>query len=163
MKHVRLFVSLCIIFVSISAFSQSDKIPQVTLKTLKGDNFDSAQLNDKDHPVIVSFWATWCGPCLKELDAINDLYIDWQDEFGVELYAVSEDDSRTAKRVKPMVNGKAWDYKILLDENQDLKRKMNINNIPYLVVVYKGKIVYKHTSYSPGSENELYRELQKLN
>ena len=60
-------------------------------------------------------------PCIKELDAISDLYQDWIEETGVSLIAVSVDDSRTVKRVKSLISGKGWEYDILLDTNNDLK------------------------------------------
>lgn len=160
MNLTRLFF-IFFILVGETSFSQTE-LPNITVKTLSGDDFNIESLKEKENPIILSFWATWCGPCIKELNAINDMYIDWQDETGVELYAVSIDDARTVRRVKPMVNGNAWDYEVLIDENQDLKRRMNVINIPYVFIIYKGRIVYKHTSYTPGAENELYEEIKKL-
>lgn len=156
----RVLSIIAFVCFSLSVSAQS-KLPNVTLKDLKGKSVNIAQYGKSDKPVIVSFWATWCGPCLKELEAINKVYDKWQKETGVELVAVSIDDSRTRSRVKPLVNGKAWDYTILLDENQELKRAMNVINPPYTIVVYKGQIVYSHTGYTPGTENELYKELKK--
>ena len=76
---------------------------------------------------MISFWATWCKPCIKELDAIADVYDDWQDETGVQLVAVSIDDSRNTARVAPFVNGKGWEYTVLLDPNSDFRRAMGID------------------------------------
>ena len=47
-----------------------------------------------------------------------------------ELYAVSTDDSRTIKRVNAMVNGKGWEYNILLDTNNELQRSLGASTIP---------------------------------
>lgn len=157
---MRVLSIIAFVCFSLSVSAQS-KLPNVTLKDLKGKSVNIAQYGKSDKPVIVSFWATWCGPCLKELEAINKVYDKWQKETGVELVAVSIDDSRTRSRVKPLVNGKSWDYTILLDENQELKRAMNVINPPYTIVVYKGQIVYSHTGYTPGTENELYKEIKK--
>ena len=74
-------------------------------------------------------------PCINELDAISDVYEEWQEETNVEIIAISTDDSRTRKRVKPLVNGKGWDYEILIDENQDLKRALNITTLPHIVII----------------------------
>lgn len=156
----RVLSIIAFVCFSLSVSAQG-KLPNVTLKDLKGKTVNIAKYGQADKPVIVSFWATWCGPCLKELGAINKVYDQWQKETGVELVAVSIDDSRTRSRVKPLINGKAWDYTILLDENQELKRAMNVVNPPYTVVVYKGEIVYSHSGYTPGAENELYKELKK--
>ena len=80
----------------------------------------------------------------------------------MEVVAVSVDDTRTQKRVKPLLNGKKWPYTILLDTNQDLKRALGIANVPYTVVVKNKKIVYIHNGYSQGAEKELYKKLKEL-
>jgi peroxiredoxin len=142
--------------------AQQKELPNVQLKNLDGKMVNLADYNDAEKPIIISFWATWCGPCLKELSAIKDVYQDWQEETGVELVAVSIDDAKTVKRVRPLVNGKGWDYEVLLDENHELKRAMNVINVPFTALLYKGKIVYKHTSYTPGVEKELYKQVKSL-
>ena len=80
----------------------------------------------------------------------------------MQLYAISVDDARTANRVKPLVDGKDWDFTILLDTNNDLKRALNAQSIPYTIIIKNGEIVFRHTGYTPGSENELYEELKKF-
>ena len=77
---------------------------------------------EKDKLTVISLWATWCVPCIKELDAISDVYEEWKDEIEFEIIAVSVDDSRSTRRAKALVNGKeAWPYEIFLDSNQDFK------------------------------------------
>ena len=80
----------------------------------------------------------------------------------MEVIAVSIDDTRTQKRIKPLLNGKKWTYNVLLDTNQDLKRALSIVNVPYTVVVKNEKIVYISNGYSQGAEEELYSKLKEL-
>lgn len=137
-------------------------VPNIKLTTIDGSNFQTQQLNDiTGKPVVLSFWATWCIPCLNELSAINDNLDEWKKESKFEFYAISEDDSRTAKRVPALVNGKGWNFKVLLDKNQDLKREMNLMNIPYTMVIKDGKIIYRQTGYAAGNENELYKIIKE--
>lgn len=159
-KMTRIIVLVLLLCTSIS-FGQS-KLPNVTLKSLEGKTINVSSYNNKSKPVIISFWATWCGPCIKELKAINEVYDKWQKETGVELVAVSIDDARTKNRVRSLVNGSGWNYTILMDENHELKRAMNVANVPYTVIVYEGKIVYSHSNYTPGIENDIYKKLKSL-
>lgn len=135
-------------------------LPEVTLRSMDGKEVNVSTLGVSGKPVIISFFATWCKPCMRELKAINELYADWQDETGVEMYLVSIDQGQDVQKVAPLVNGYGWEYKVLLDPNGSLKRAMNVQNVPHLFVVDgKGKIVYQHTGYTPGDEEEIRKHL----
>jgi thiol-disulfide isomerase/thioredoxin len=146
---------------SFTLFAQ-ELLPNTTLKTLSGATTTLAEIAAVDDLIVVSLWATWCVPCKNELDAVADVYDDWVSETGVKYYAVSIDDSRPAKRVRPMVNGKGWEFEILLDENSDLKRAFGVSTVPYTIIIKSGEIVYKHTGYTPGFEDELYDQIVTL-
>jgi len=152
---------MLLLFCSVSLFSQND-IPSINLKTLDGKNFNSRELALDNKITVVSLWATWCVPCLRELDGISEVYDEWREETDFELIAVSVDDSRTVNRVKPLVNGKAWDYTILLDTNNDFQRALGAATVPYTFLIKDNQIVYRHSGYSPGSEYELYEKIKEL-
>jgi cytochrome c biogenesis protein CcmG, thiol:disulfide interchange protein DsbE len=139
-------------------------IPNVTIKDIKGDPFKTENISNDGKPVIISFWATWCKPCIKELTTINDVYEEWVKETGVKLYAVSCDDARSTQQVEPLVNGKAWEYVVLRDPNGDFKRAMSVGPIPHTFLINgKGEIVWQHTSFAEGSELDLIELVRKLN
>lgn len=139
------------------------RIPTVDVKTLDGEVMSTKQFYDGSHPFIISLWATWCTPCKEELDAISLVYEDWQEEFGVVLYAVSIDDTRSASKVAPFVRSKGWEYVVLQDINSDLKRALNVVDVPFLCVLNEyGDIVWSHTSYAQGGEAEIYEVLKQL-
>src|SRR6516162_891005 len=96
-------------------------IPSANVKTLDGKVVNTSKFNNNGKPMIISFWATWCKPCKKELDAIDDLYEEWQKETGVKLIAVSTDDSRSSSKVATDVRSMGWQYEVYMDENQDFK------------------------------------------
>lgn len=158
MKKTLFFLLAIFTFSIIHAQSS---LPDVSLKNLDGALISIKEAS-KNKTIVFDFWATWCVPCINELDAIADEYDDLQDDFGFELIAISIDDARTKSRVKPMVNGKDWDYQVLLDTNQEFKRAMNIASVPYVIIVKNGKVVYTHSGYSPGAEQELYEKFQSL-
>ncbi len=157
----KLAIVLCsIITVGLSG---QTSVPDINVKDMEGNNVSFKSAIDTNKLTIVSFWATWCGPCIKELEAINEVYEVWQTEYNVDLIAVSIDDSRNSKKVKPKVLGLGWEYTVLLDENSDLARAMNVVNPPMLFVInQKGRVVYTHAGYSPGSEDELEEKLGEL-
>ena len=152
-----------IFFLSWSFLSMGEsEFPRIDLKTMDGKIFNAQEMSNGDAVTIISLWATWCVPCLKELDAINEVYPEWQEETNVKLYAVSVDDARTVKRVKPLINGKGWDYTILLDTNNDFQRAIGAATVPMTLLVKDNKIVYRHSGYSPGAEFALYEKIKEF-
>lgn len=131
-------------------------LPDLTLTDMNGKQVNVADLGKTGKITVLDFWATWCVPCKKELNNINDLYDDWKKKYNVAVVAVSIDDSRSSTKVKPYAEGQRWTYDVLLDVNQDLKRQLNIQSVPFTVLIdQNGKIVYTHSGYTEGDENIL--------
>lgn len=160
MKKTLVLLFLAMLFVGAKA--QSD-LPNVTLKNLDGETVNVSELNNDGKPFVMTFWATWCKPCIQEHGVLSDLYQDWQDETGVKIFAVSIDNSNTVNSVGPLVNGRGWEFDVLLDTNQELKRAMNVANPPHTFLFDgNGKKVYEHAGYSEGSEEELYEKILEI-
>ncbi|MDD2964515.1 MAG: TlpA disulfide reductase family protein [Bacteroidales bacterium] len=164
-----LFTSLLILSVFSVTLAQEKtekilpKLPSVDVKTPDGKIINTATLSNDGKPMIISFWALWCKPCIKELTTIADVYDEWQEETGVKIIAVSIDDARSSARVKPTADGKGWTYDLILDQNSDFKRAMNVNLIPHTFLINgKGEIVWQHTSFSEGAELELIELVRKV-
>lgn len=144
-------------------FSQTKSLPNVDLKTLDGSKFNITEIENEGNPIVISFWATWCKPCKKELNNIAEIYEDWQDETNVKVIAISIDDSRSMSKVNPYVNASDWQYEVYLDTNSDLKRAMGVSTVPHTFLLNAQKeIVWQHKGYIDGDENELYKEIKKL-
>lgn len=151
-----------LIVASTMAISAQQTIPSVALKTLDGKSTNIKTICKENKIVVVSLWATWCVPCINELDAINDIYEEMQEDVNFKFLAVSIDDSRTVKSVKPLVNGKSWEFEVLLDTNNDLKRELGAVTVPATFIIKNGVIVKKISGYKPGEEEELLDFLKTL-
>ena len=158
-----LFLFTVIAFQAMAQDKKFPTVPSVTVKKLDGSAFNSADLDNNGKPIILSFWATWCKPCILELNAVAEHYADWQEETGVKLVAISIDDARTTNSVAPFVNGKGWEYEVYLDPNGDFKRAMNVNLVPHTFVLNgKLEIASQHTTYSPGDEEDLFEKIKMI-
>ena len=160
----KLFLTVIAIgILSILSTAQSRTLPSVDVKTLNGGTINITTLENDGNPIVISFWATWCKPCKKELNNIAELYEDWQDETGVKLVAISIDDTRSMVRVAPYVNASDWDYEVYLDPNGDLKRAMGVSTVPHTFLLNsKNEIVWQHKGYIDGDEDELYEQIEKI-
>lgn len=139
------------------------QLPAVTLKDISGKTVRTDELSNDGKPFIISFFATWCKPCNRELTAISEVYDEWQEETGVKVIAVSIDQAQNINKVKPLVDNNGWEYDVLLDPNSDFKRALGIQMIPYVLIVDgKGNIVYKHNGYTEGAEVELIEKVREL-
>lgn len=151
---------VCIVFAVMCAASLTAALPMVELKDIHGKTVHIETLAQQGKPVIISFFATWCKPCMRELNAIHEEYEEWKEETGVEMYIVSIDQGQDCKKVKPLVDGFNWEYHVLLDPNGELKRAMNVQNVPHLFVIdSNGNIVYNHSGYTDGEEAEIRKML----
>ena len=154
---------ITILMLSGHAGSILAQLPAVTLRTIDGDNVRTDTLRNDGKPFIIDFFATWCKPCNRELDAISEVYEDWQQETGVKLFAISIDQAQNINKVKPLVDSHGWTYDVLLDPNSELARALGVQLIPYVLICDgEGNIVYKHNGYTDGAEEELIETVRKL-
>ena len=164
-KLLLIFVAVMISTLSIYAQSSTFKsiLPSITVNTLEGKPIKASEFSNDGKPFVICFWATWCKPCLMELNTMAELYEEWQTETGIKIYAVSIDDARTCPKVKPLVSGSDWDYEVMLDQNSELKRALGVNNPPHTFIVNeKGEIVWLHVGYAPGDEENLIEVYKKI-
>lgn len=154
--------SLFIIAILLCAKLNAQEIPLAQLETIDGETVSTQILAEQTNkPIVIAFWATWCIPCLTELSAINERLESWKEKYQFDLYAISVDDDRTSKKVPSLQAGKGWDFRILLDTNQEFKRKLNINSIPYLLIVKNGKIIFTKTGFVKGDEAKIEKVISE--
>ena len=160
----KLILSIfAIAFFTVSSFSQNRTLPSVKVKNLKGSLVNIQTIENDGNPIVISFWATWCKPCKKELNAIAEVYEEWQDDTGVKLVAISIDDSRSSSKVKPYVNSSGWEYEIYLDSNRELSRSLGVSTVPHTFLLDgNGNIIWEHRGYIEGDEEELLKQIEHM-
>jgi cytochrome c biogenesis protein CcmG, thiol:disulfide interchange protein DsbE len=163
---MKKIISLSILSIFVfTAFTtiKNNSIPSASLKKTDGTIINSNSITNDGKPMIISFWATWCVPCKKELDAIHKNYTEWQKETGVKLIAISIDDSTRTEKIAPMIIAKGWNYDVYVDFKKELQKAMNVSNVPHTFLIDgNGKIVWSHNSYKEGDENHLFELVKKV-
>jgi len=137
------------------------KAPNFVLENLDGDY---VELNQEigEGPILLSFWATWCKPCIQELAEFKKLYNDYKDK-GFKLLAISTDSERTVAKVKPFVKSKSYDFPVLYDTSGDVARIYYARAVPFTVLIDdKGAIVYTHLGYMKGDELVVISKVKEM-
>lgn len=139
------------------------QISDAEVRTLDGQSVQLSDYLEQADLTIISFWATWCKPCQAELDAIADLYPDWQDDYNAQIVAITIDTQRQLAKVPGLLSTKGWEYTILSDMNNVLRNQLGFQSIPQTYVVdSEGNILYSHSGYTAGGEYELEDKLKEL-
>lgn len=128
-----------------------------TTDCLVNQNNQEVCLNDviSEKTVIIAFWASWCKPCLLELDEINELLEEAPEHHTIEFHAVSIDEARTSSKVPFIASYRDWDFSILIDEDQTWKRYFAVENLPTLLITSDNEIIKRREGYSPDLTSEL--------
>ena len=156
--HRYLFL-VCIAFSS-STFSQKVQ-SNLRLSRTDGKKVKLKQyLNDG--PVLINFWATWCGPCKKEMLHLDRLSKEYSKE-GFSILSVSIDTQRSLSEVKRFVRSKKYAFEVFVDPNQQIFKKLNGNIMPTNVLIDQdGQVVWMHYGYMPGDEIIMEKEIVEL-
>lgn len=156
----RTLLSLLALLMTTLCYAQD--LPQATVRDLSGKPVKTSTFLQSGKPFIVTFFGTWCKPCLRELDAIQEVYADWQRETGVTLYAISIDEGPDIQKVRPTVHAHGWEFVVLTDTNSDLKRAMNVSAVPALFIFDgSGTLLDRRTGYVEGSEGQILQILRE--
>lgn len=154
---------LCVLLVLPLVYGEESakKAPGFSLRDLNRKEVVLDSLLGKG-PIVIDFWATWCKPCLIELDHIRDIYKELKEK-GLTVVAINEDDPRNVSKVKPLAASHRWEFQILLDPNKRVKRLYHVVAFPTTFILdAEGNIKNKHIGYTQGSEIELKKEIEEL-
>ncbi len=159
----KLLLSLILLVLASSQMTAQDALPHTEVRTLKNKKVAFNSLFEDGKVTLVSFWATWCVPCKKEIANVKELMPEWKEEIDFNFMTVSVDDSRSSAKVASYAAAQRWDFPTYLDPNNDLKRSLNFQTVPFSMIVDgEGKVVYMHNGYEEGAENELFAKLKEV-
>ena len=161
MKKILMILTIFLL-TDLSVFGQKT-LPDLMIKNLDGKPVNAQSLASSGKITIISFWATWCAPCQKELQAISVNYETWQKKYNVELVAVTIDNIQGLAKVKPLMAQKRWSYSAFSDMNSQLLQQLGGQNVPFTALVnQKGQVVYVHNGFKEGDEIELENKISEL-
>lgn len=126
-------------------------VPFFELDTLDGDSVTLADYEGK--VVVISFWATWCGPCLQELPFMQGFYEEHgEDDFVV--LAISTDAPDTVSEVRNIVRRNRFTMPILLDADGSVMAQLNPRGTqPFTMFIDRqGRLAHSHEGFSSGDE-----------
>jgi len=163
LKNTLIVLLLTSVLFGFTAPDASKQLPNISIADLQGKPVNIQEYVKKSKITIVSFWATWCAPCKRELDAISELYPTWLADYDTRLVAITIDNARALTQVKPLIEEKGWEFDVLSDAKQELQQALNFQAIPQTFVVDEaGNILYQHEGYTPGDEYELEKKIKEL-
>ena len=159
---------LCVLFVAVFYSSLSfasepvrSKVSSFHLKDLKGKKVALKELRGK--VVVISFWATWCVPCKRELDDLAKLYKKHRND-GLAVLAIATDGPETYSDIRGVVKRHRWPFRILPDQAGEVTSILNPRGaVPYSIYVDRhGLLAYDHEGYSQGDASKMIIRIKKL-
>ena len=149
---MKKLLSLLCAFMAVTAVS-AQQLPDLMVENAEGKMISMREVAG-GKPAIISYWSIACKPCIQELNAINDALEEWREEADFVVIAVSTDDARLKASAKAISKARGWEFICLFDDNQALKRAMNVSLTPQSFVVdANGNIVASHSGYTPGVDD----------
>jgi len=141
--------------------AEAKPAPDFSLRSIANQQVSLSDYKGK--VVILSFWATWCGPCKKEMPYLQKMRTKYADQ-GFEVISVSVDDVKFKAQVVSFIRRMRYDFPVLLDSSSEILSSYNPNkNVPFTVLIGRdGQIEHIHTSYNSGDEVQLEAEVVEL-
>lgn len=162
--RMKKIINLLLAVLSATLLLHAQDYSKVEIQTMDGGKITPAQWVDHQTPYVVSFWFVTCKYCIEEMDAISEVFDQWQAEAPFRFIAVCTDDTRSLPKAKAMARGRGWDgFQFYFDVNKELARAMKVTSCPHVFLYDKdGKLVYSHLGYTPGDEEVLFDKIKAL-
>lgn len=161
MKTLALLATtVCMLSLNVQA--QESLIPKTDLFTCNGQTISADKIIEYDQPTVIIFWKTYDESCVSHISAILDSRDEVSETDSLEIIIICVDCIGRTDHVKPFVMGQAWDARVYIDKNGDLKRTMGVVETP-MTLMYDSNLdlVCQYTGYCAGSDELICEKLQK--
>ncbi len=141
---------------SVEAVWNGDSAMDFSAQTNAGDTFTLSE--QAGNVVLINFWATWCGPCVEEMPALQDLYEEYGDSDNVKIILINSGES--SQTVHRFLSQNGYTMPCIYDTDNTVNDQYGIMGIPYTVIFNKDGTVAETYEGSYGCEKqyELYKE-----
>jgi len=162
MQLFKRFVLVAAIFTAMYADKQRDiMLPDLSVKLLDGKQVRLSALLEEG-PLLVSFWATWCAPCKKEMIFLEEFHQKYN-ENSFRVLAISTDSPKSMSKVKSYIRAKKYTFLVGIDPNQEIAKKMNALLMPTTLILNKDrKVSWYHQGFIPGDEKEIEAQIRAV-
>ena len=162
MQLFKRFVLVAMIFTAMYADKQRNiMLPDLSVRLLDGKQVRLSALLEEG-PLLVSFWATWCAPCKKEMIFLEEFHQKYN-EYGFRVLAISTDSPKSMSKVKSYIRAKKYTFMVGLDPNQEIAKKMNALLMPTTLILSKDrKVSWYHQGFIPGDEKEIEAQIRTV-
>ena len=156
------FVLVATIFSAMYADKQRDiMLPDLSVRLLDGKQVRLSTLLEEG-PLLVSFWATWCAPCKKEMIFLEEFHQKYN-ENSFRVLAISTDSPKSMSKVKSYIRAKKHTFLVGIDPNQEIAKKMNALLMPTTLILNKDrKVSWYHQGFIPGDEKEIEAQIRAV-
>ena len=160
----NLLSTAAVLLISLAASAQNSGLPDTQIKdVVSGKRVAFNNAIKPGRVTLVSFWATWCVPCKKEIKNVREKMAGWKEQADFDFITVSIDETRAEGLVRSYAKSQGWEFPAYIDPNSDLKRSLNFQTVPFTMVIGKdGKVAYMHSGYEEGAENETFEKVKEL-
>ncbi|MCW3123344.1 MAG: hypothetical protein JWQ38_2836 [Flavipsychrobacter sp.] len=158
----KILVAVASLFLAATLHAQ--ELPETQIKDVNtGKKIAFNQTFEKGKVTVISFWATWCVPCKKEIKNISLKLPEWKKEADFNYMTISIDEARAEGLVRTYAISQGWSFPYFIDANSDLKRSLSFQSVPYTIILDKnGKVAFTHTGYEEGGEGEVWAKVKEL-
>lgn len=164
MRKIAFLLGLVFVFNFTNA--QDEELTEVP-KDLKVYDLDGnpktlGEIIDHEGLVLLDFWATWCKPCIMELNTLKVESPAWKEEYNAKVVLISIDDTSKIEKIKLMAEKKGWDYELYIDKDGESKAKMDVYQIPNMFLVNKeGEVLLHELGYSKHGVTKIEKTIKK--